>query len=84
MTTKKKYKDFESALARLEEITDLLESGEKSLEESINYYTEGLEIAKFCNDRLAEAEKNIKLIADQKGTLVEEDFEEENGDDDAG
>ncbi len=84
MTTKKKYKDFESALARLEEITDLLESGEKSLEESISFYTEGLEIAKFCNDRLAEAEKKIKIITDQKGNLVEEDFEEGNGDDDAG
>lgn len=84
MTTKKKYKDFESALVRLEEITDLLESGEKSLEESIDYYTEGLEIAKFCNERLAEAEKKIKVITDQKGTLVEQDFEEGNGDDNAG
>jgi exodeoxyribonuclease VII small subunit len=84
MTTKKKYKDFEAALARLEELTELLESGEKSLEESISFYTEGLEIAKFCSDRLSEAEKKIKVIADRRGVLVEEDFEGGDEDDDAG
>ena len=31
MATKKKYRDFESAVERLEEITDQLEAGETSL-----------------------------------------------------
>ena len=65
MTAKKKYKDYESALERLEEITDLLESGEHSLEDSIKLYTEGLEIAKFCDVKLGEAEKKIKIITDR-------------------
>ena len=46
MPAKKKYKDFESALERLEAVTDELESGEATLEQSIALYTEGLEIAK--------------------------------------
>lgn len=75
MTAKKKYKDFESALERLEEITELLESGEKSLEESIQFYTEGLEIAKFCDTKLSEAEKQIKVIIEDSGELVEQDFQ---------
>ena len=53
MPPKKKYKDFESAMARLEEITERLESSEESLEESIDLYTEGLDIAKFCRPSMA-------------------------------
>lgn len=84
MTAKKKFKDFESALERLEEITELLESGENSLEDSIAFYTEGLEIAKFCSQKLSEAEKKIKIIADRQGLMVEEDFESGVEEEDAG
>ncbi len=83
MTVKKKYKDFETALERLEEITQLLESGEKTLEESIDFYTEGLGIAAFCDKRLGEAEKKIKIIADQRGALIEEDFDAASEEEDA-
>ena len=82
MTTRKKPKDFESAVERLEEITDKLEAGDVSLEESIKLYTEGLEIAGVCDKKLAEAEKKIKIIQEKSGSPVEEEFEE--GDDDAG
>ena len=75
MPPKKKYKDFESALERLEEITESMESGDTTLEESIDLYTEGLEIAKYCNSKLAEAEKKIKVIKEKGGKLVEQDFE---------
>jgi exodeoxyribonuclease VII small subunit len=77
MTARKKFKDFESALTRLEEITEELESGEKSLEESIELFTEGLDISKFCDEKLAEAEKKIKIITEKNGEFVEEDFESE-------
>ncbi len=77
MTTKKKFKDFESALTRLEEITEDLESGDKSLEESIELFTEGLDISRFCDEKLSEAEKKIKIITEKNGELVEEDFETE-------
>jgi exodeoxyribonuclease VII small subunit len=76
MGDKKKYKDYESAMVRLEEITDQLESGEPKLDEAITLYTEGLEIAKFCDQKLEEAEKKIKLITEKDGILVEEDFED--------
>jgi len=72
---KKKHKDFESAASRLEEITELLESGEPSLDESITLYTEGIEIAAFCNSRLSEAEKKIKVITEKDGMVLEELFD---------
>ena len=75
MSDKKKYKDYESAVARLEEITTQLESGDTTLENAITLYTEGLEIAKFCDHKLSEAEKKIKVIMEKRGQLVEEDFE---------
>ena len=77
MTAQKKYKDYESALERLETITEELENGEKSLEDSIELYTEGLEIAKFCNSKLEEAEKKVKIITEQNGELLESNFEGE-------
>lgn len=77
MTAKKNYKDYESAIARLEEITGMLEEGEATLEESIKLYTEGLDIARFCSAQLEEAEKKIKIITEKNGVLVEDDFETE-------
>ena len=76
MVAKKKYKDYESALQRLEEITEQLESGEPRLEEAISLYTEGVEIAGFCDRKLADAEKKIKIISEKDGLITEEEFEE--------
>ena len=79
MTVKKKqYKDFESALARLEEITEKLESGETKLEESIELYSEGVEIAAYCSKKLSEAEKKVLILKERNQKLVEESFPEEN------
>jgi exodeoxyribonuclease VII small subunit len=72
MKAKGKYKDFESALARLEEITAKLESGEAPLEESIALYTEGVEIAGFCSQKLSNAEKKIMILKNKNGELTEE------------
>ena len=80
MAAKKQYKDFESALDRLEEITELMESGDVALEKSIDLYTEGLEIAKYCNKKLSEAESKIKIIKEKSGKLIEQAFEQEDED----
>ncbi len=76
MATKKKYRDFESAVERLEEITDQLEAGETPLEDSIKLYTEGLEIAQYCEKKLTEAQKKIKIIREKDGLTAEEEFDE--------
>ena len=74
MKTKKTYRDFESAMERLQEVTSQLESGEVKLEEAIELYTEGLEIARQCDLKLTEAEKKIKIIMEKNGRLEEEEF----------
>ena len=75
MSAKKNYKNYETAIARLEEITGQLEEGEATLEESIKLYTEGLDIARFCSSQLEEAEKKIKIITEKNGVLTEDEFE---------
>ncbi len=57
--SKKKYKNFEEALKRLEEISTLLDSASISLDDSIKFYEEGVEITKFCYDKIHNAELKI-------------------------
>jgi exodeoxyribonuclease VII small subunit len=55
-------KDFEDALSRLESIVKELEKGELSLESSLASYEQGIRLAKFCNEKLEEAEKRIEML----------------------
>lgn len=53
---------FEAALKRLEEIVRKLESGEASLDESIQLYGEGDRLRQQCESRLAAAKERIERI----------------------
>jgi exodeoxyribonuclease VII small subunit len=54
---------FEDALRRLEVIVHRVESGEASLEESINLYSEGDRLRGQCEARLQAAQARIEKIA---------------------
>ncbi len=53
---------FEEALSALEEIVRNLESGDVSLEESIDIYTRGTQLKAHCEDRLKDATARIEKI----------------------
>ena len=53
---------FEDALKRLEEIVRRLESGEESLENSIQLYQEGDRLRSQCEQRLKSAQAKIDQI----------------------
>ena len=57
--------NFESSLEVLEEIVLRLESGELGLEDSIKEFEKGIKHAKFCHEKLEEAERKIEIL--QKG-----------------
>ena len=66
---------FESAMVRLEEIVNMLESGKATLDDSLSLYEEGIALVRLCSDRLDKAEQRIKVIrTDASGNVVEEDF----------
>lgn len=74
-------KTFESALARLEKITEELEDGELSLEASLKKFDEGIKLTEFCNTRLNEARTKVEILLDKSGRLEAEPFDEEPDED---
>lgn len=62
---------FEKALKELEDIALKLESGEMGLEESINRFERGLELAHLCRNKLDEAERKIEILQKGKDGSVE-------------
>jgi len=80
---------FEDALEELETIASKLESGELTLEQSIQFYEKGVELAKFCRQKLEEAERKIEVLQKQpdgtiqkKSVKVKEDTGEIEDDED--
>ena len=71
---KKKENNFESALKRLEEISDLLENEDTPLEDSIKLFEEGIELKEFCEDKLKSAKLKINKIVKRNKSLTSTEF----------
>ena len=71
---KKKENNFESALKRLEEISDLLENEDTPLEDSIKLFEEGIELKEFCEDKLKSAKLKIDKIVKRNKSLTSTEF----------
>ena len=54
---------IEGALARLQEITEVLEHGELSLEESLKLYEEGIKLTRCCKKLLNDAELKVTELS---------------------
>lgn len=68
---------FEQALGRLEKIVDAIEQGKVGLEESIERFSEGMDLIQHCRKILTEAEMKVqKLQADAAGQLRPVDLRE--------
>ena len=82
MTKKKIKSNFEANLARLEEISNLLESQEIGLEEAISIFEEGVKLSKSCATSLKKAELKIteltKELSDITSSEDEDKYEDWN------
>lgn len=59
--------NFETSLMNLEKIVAELESGQLSLEDSLECYKNGIDLIKHCNKLIDKAEKEVvKLTKDFK------------------
>ena len=67
-----KEKKFEDKIKELEEIINVLESGEVSLDDSIKKYTEAMKLVKECDSELKNIEDKVNKIVTENGNL--EDF----------
>lgn len=53
---------FESAVERLEQIVEAMESDQLPLEEMLERYEEGTRLVKLCSEKLVAAEKRIEIV----------------------
>ena len=49
---------FEQAIKRLEEIVNLLENNETSLDDSVELFQEGVQLSQYCSKKLGNVENN--------------------------
>ena len=68
---------FETAMAELETVVRQLESGQIKLDEAVAVYERGMQLKKFCEEKLKNAQSKIdKLIISPDGTVTgKEDFD---------
>ena len=55
-------KNFESAIAQLEEIVASMESRELPLEDALDQYQNGIALLRFCQQTLSNAEARIQTL----------------------
>lgn len=80
MATRKKEeepKNFEDAMARLDAIVAKLEEDKLPLEDMLAAYEEGVNLARFCGEKLEAAEQKVRLIAKKAdGGVALEEFDD--------
>lgn len=67
--------NFEENLTKLETIVNELEKGNVPLDDAIKKYTEAMEYAKNCSEKLKKAQEQVNKIVTEMGTI--ETFDEE-------
>jgi exodeoxyribonuclease VII small subunit len=53
---------FEAALTELEKLVASMESGQLSLEQSLAAHQRGLELAQYCQAKLAQAQQQVQVL----------------------
>ncbi len=72
-------KSYEMAMAELKALSEQLEEGVLSLDETLEVYAKAVELIKFCNQKLQVAQKQMTvLIEDFQGEIKEVPFKEED------
>ena len=66
---------FEDAMKELEGVVSELESGDLTLDKSIEKFKKGIELSNYCNKLLEDAEKTVSILVEQSdGKMQEEKF----------
>lgn len=68
--TKETQIPLEELFTKLEDVVKKLENPESSLEESFQYYNEGMQLLKKCNKTIDSVEKKV-LVLDEEGETYE-------------
>ena len=61
-------KDYETAIAELQEIVKKIEEGDIPLETAMQLFERGAQLVRFCHARLEDAERRIDIL-NERGEL---------------
>lgn len=75
MVKKTEKIDFDKSLSEIEKIVVQLESGNISLEKSLEAFEKGINLTKKCQAVLDEAEQKVKLLTSNKGKIASSPFD---------
>tara|TARA_B100001778_G_C18249960_1_gene477315 strand:- start:182 stop:463 length:282 start_codon:yes stop_codon:yes gene_type:complete len=67
MTKKKTAVDFEQSLQTLEQLVESMESGDLTLEKSLQAFERGIKLTQECQQALQEAEQKVAILLNQNG-----------------
>ena len=62
MSKKKNEISFEESLERLESLVNKMESGDATLEQSLVWFEEGMDLIKLCQVQLNNAEQKVQEL----------------------
>ena len=62
MSKKKNEISFEESLKRLENLVNKMESGDATLEQSLVWFEEGMDLIKLCQVQLNNAEQKVQEL----------------------
>ncbi len=69
-------KNFEKALADLENIVQRLDENDLSLDEALALFEEGIKLSRFCSQKLDSVEKKVELLLkDDEDNIQRKPFE---------
>ena len=75
MSKKKNEISFEESLKRLENLVNKMESGDATLEQSLVWFEEGMDLIKLCQVQLNNAEQKVQeLVKKTDGKFVLKDI----------
>lgn len=77
MARKKASISFEESLTELENLVEQLESGELSLEDSLQAFEQGIKLTRECQQALSKAEQKVNLLLEKNGLQTIEPFDTE-------
>ena len=63
---------FEQSMSKLEQIVQELESGDLPLEKAMSKFEEGIQLSKFCTEKLDKTEKKVTFLMQNNDGKIEE------------
>ena len=80
MTTRKKTEllTFEQSMQELESLVSKMEQGDLPLEDALQSFERGIQLARHSQQKLKNAEQKVQLLTNQNGQQTLDVFEPDN------